>query len=99
MAPRHAHSGLAQESHKLDLQTATRERERQERQVRGVARLIDGELAIVLNTIRQVIDSGEYLFYLPMPRGAWDRDGALIAEAVADDEAAELVTAYARLSG
>ena len=90
---------LARATYALDRRTTTREQERQERQVRGIARLVDGELAVVWSTIQSVIDTGEYRFYLPMPRGAWDRDGGVIAEAVTDEDAALLVTAFGRLSG
>ena len=45
---------------------------------------------------RALSSTGEYRLYLPMPRGAWDRDGGVIAEAVTDEDAALLVTAFGR---
>jgi hypothetical protein len=90
---------LARETRTLDRETATRERQRQERQVRGVAVLVDGELSFVIGTIRGIINKRKYEFFLPMPRGAWDRDGALLVEALTGTQAVDLVVAYARLSG
>ena len=91
-------SGLAQQTLDLDLRNAARERKRRERQVRGIARLVDGELTIVARSIGEALDTGQWWFYLPTPRGAWDRDGALIAETVAQDEALDLIRAFSKLA-
>jgi hypothetical protein len=53
---------LAKETHQLDVRTAERERDREQRRVRGVARLIDGELAVTITTLMTVIDTGKYSF-------------------------------------
>jgi hypothetical protein len=88
---------LARATFRLDQRTAARERERQEERVRGVARLVDGELNVVQANFEQAIRDGRWTFGWPTPHGAWDRSGALIAETVPEVEALALTLLFTRL--
>jgi hypothetical protein len=88
---------LALVTSRLDRRTAERERTGQERRVRGVARLIDGELETVQRTIEQAQGSGSVSLAAELPHAAWDRDGALIAEALPLNEAIEVIRAFDQL--
>src|SRR6202035_106911 len=88
---------LARATYALDERGAARERKRHERRVRGVARLVLGELAVVQTSIGQAIGADKWYWIYPLPHGAWDRDGALIVETVPEDEAVALIQMYARL--
>ena len=90
-------SKLAEETVALDKRNAARERKRRERQVRGIARLVDGELNVVAKSVEHALETGHWWFFLEAPHGAWDRDGALIAETVAEDEALDLITAFSKI--
>jgi hypothetical protein len=89
---------LASATYSLDERNAARERERRERQVRGIARLIDGELELVQNSVERAIGGGAWWRFFPIPHGAWDRDGALIAETLQHVEALEVINTFARLA-
>ena len=88
---------LASATYRLDVRNAARERKRRERQVRGIARLVDGELEVVQGSLESAIENENWSLYLTTPRGAWDRDGALIVETVAEDVALELVRLFSDL--
>lgn len=88
---------LANGTYKLDKRTAARERKRQERRVRGVARLVDGELNVVEENFEHAFEVDRWEFGWTIPRGAWDSSGALIAETVAEDEALALTRLFAEL--
>jgi hypothetical protein len=74
-----------------------RERKRHECQVRGVARLVLGELAAINTSIERALAEDRWHWFYPLPRNAWERDGALIAESLSDDEAAALIKIYTHL--
>jgi hypothetical protein len=76
---------------------AARERKRHESQVRGVARLVLGELAVINTSIERALAEDRWHWLYPLPRNAWERDGALIAESLSDDEAAAVIKIYTRL--
>jgi len=88
---------LAWVTSRLDKRTAEREGLRQERRVRGVARIMDGELETIQRTIEQAQGSGSLLVIAKMPHAAWDRDGALIAETLPLNGAKELISAFEKL--
>jgi hypothetical protein len=86
---------LALATSRLDKRTAEREGLRQERRIRGVARLMDGELETIQRTLEHAKGSDS----LPgmMTHATWDRDGALIVETLALNEAIELIRAFEKL--
>ena len=73
---------LARATYRLDERVAGRERKRHERAVRGVARLVDGELRVVQASVKTALESNQWLWNLPTPHHAWDRDAALIVQTV-----------------
>jgi hypothetical protein len=89
---------LARATYMLDERNAARERKRREREVRGVARVVLGEVEVVETSARQAVAEREWHWVYPIPHGAWDRDGALIAQAIAEDEASTLVRTFSKLT-
>jgi hypothetical protein len=88
---------LAWTTSRLDKRTADRERLSQQRKVRGVARLIDGELETIQRAIEQAQGSGSLLLATRMSHAAWDRDGTLIAETLPLNEAIEVIRAFEKV--
>jgi hypothetical protein len=86
---------LAWVTSRLDKRTVEREGVGRERRVRGVARLIDGEL----ETIQRTVEHAKGNDSLPgvMTHATWDRDGALIVETLPLNEASELIRAFEKL--
>ena len=66
---------LAAATYELDRRTAARERKRRERQIRGVARLVHGELEFSTESIERAVETAEWTVTFPTPHGAWDREG------------------------
>jgi hypothetical protein len=89
---------LARLTADLDDRNAARERKRREREVRGVARLVDGELGIIEASLVSALGENAWHTFLVTPHGAWDRDGALIAESVPQDEAQAMIDFMAHLT-
>jgi hypothetical protein len=89
---------LAKATYTLDKRSAARERRRDERRVRGVARLVDGELDVTRNTISAGLDTGFWTLDWLVPRGVWDKDGAMLAESVPEDEAQALIDLFSDLA-
>jgi hypothetical protein len=89
---------LGRATYALDTRVATRERQRREREVRGAARLVDGELFVIGATLSHATEMQRWLLMMPTPRGAWDRDGALIAETLPEDEVQAIVTFFSSLT-
>jgi hypothetical protein len=85
---------LASATYLLDERNAGRERFRQNRQVRGVARLVEKELEVVGRNARDALDGGAWPAWYATPHGAWDRDGAIIAERVSGTVAESIVVAF-----
>lgn len=81
----------------LDERTAARERKRREREVRGAARLIYGEMDITQASLSAASERLQWTALYLTPHGAWDRDGALIVETMAQDEAAALIDFFSSL--
>ncbi|HUA10505.1 MAG TPA: hypothetical protein VMA83_00705 [Solirubrobacteraceae bacterium] len=90
--------GLGAETVAIDARNAARARKRREREVRGVARVVTGELGVVEITVVEALKAGSWDRSYPTPHGAWDRDGAVIAEAVAEDDAQRIITFIAQLT-
>jgi len=89
---------LGRATYALDERNAARERKRHERQVRGAARLVYGELDVINATLELALQSGRWLRGYPVPRGVWDRDGAIIAETLPEDEAQALINFFSELN-
>jgi hypothetical protein len=81
----------------LDERNVARQRKRDERRVRGIARLVDGELSVVLGTLRLANDEKAWRPFWPTPHGAWDRDGAVVAETLPQDEAEAIILFVSKL--
>lgn len=81
----------------LDGLNARRSAKERERSVRGVARLIAAELDVVRESIERAFQDGRWQVSNVTPHGAWDRDGALLVETVAEDEALDLIRAFSLL--
>jgi hypothetical protein len=88
---------LASATYQIDRRAAERESKTQERRVRGIARLVDGELATARRSFRAAIDHAQWQFGAPVPRAAWDRDGALIVEVISESKALSLISLFADL--
>lgn len=89
---------LGRATYALDDRNAARARMQRERAVRGVARLVDGELGVTQASITAALGGREWHRFYVTPHGAWDRDGALIAEWLPEDEAEALIEFFARLT-
>lgn len=89
---------LARATYALDERNAARERKRRERQVRGVARLVDAELAVTAESLADAQAPARWSVLFLTPHGAWDRDGALIAETLPQDEAEALIDFMSHLT-
>lgn len=85
---------LAYATYLLDKRNAARERFRRDRQLRGIARLVEKELKVVHHNAKAALADGAWPAWYATPHGAWDRDGAVIAEAVSEDVAESLVVAF-----
>lgn len=83
---------LASVTYLLDKRNAARERFRHDRRVRGVGRLVEKELEGVQRNVQAALDGGGWPAWYATPHGAWDRDGAIIAETVSG----EVATSWAR---
>lgn len=59
---------------------------------------MDAELKIVETSVESALQDGTWWYFFPTPRGAWDRDGALIAETVAQDVAQDLIDVFSHLT-
>jgi hypothetical protein len=89
---------LGRATYALDERNAARERKRHERQVRGVARLVYGELGVINTTLELALRSREWRRGYPVPQGAWDRGGAIIAETLREDEAQALIDFFSEMA-
>jgi hypothetical protein len=89
---------LARATYVLDRRNADREQVRRERTIRGISRLVYGEMSIIKTTLALALDNQKWHRGYPIPRGAWDRDGAVIAEALVEDEAQTLIDFFAELT-
>jgi hypothetical protein len=69
---------------------------RDRRQIAAEERL--GELFVIGVTLSYAEDTQQWLVLMPTPRGAWDRDGALIAETSPEDEAQVIVMFFSNLT-
>jgi hypothetical protein len=88
---------LARVTAGLDERNAARERKRDERRVRGIARLVGGELSVVQGSLRWAGDEKAWRPFWPTPHGAWDRDGAVVAETPPQDEAEAIILFVSKL--
>lgn len=61
---------LARATYALDERNAARERKRHEREVRGVARLVTGELTVTQTSVEQAIAKNEWSWIYPLPQSA-----------------------------
>jgi hypothetical protein len=84
---------LASLTYLLDKHNVARERFRRDRQLRGVTRLVEKELEVVHHNAKAALTDGAWPAWYATPHGAWDRDGAIIAEAVSGEVAESLVVA------
>jgi hypothetical protein len=89
---------LGRATYALDERNAARERKRRERQVRGVARLIFGELGMVKVSLAEALEETAWRFFYASPHGAWDREGAVVAETLPEDEAEALIAFMSKLT-
>lgn len=85
---------LASATYVLDERNAARERFRRDRQLRGVALLVENELEVVHRNAEAALADGAWPAWYATPHGAWDRDGAIVAEAVSREVAESLVVAF-----
>jgi hypothetical protein len=85
---------LASATYWLDERNVERERARHDRQVRGVALLVDQELKVVKDNATAALYKGAWPAWYATPHGAWARDGAIIAERVSKDVTESLVLAF-----
>ena len=83
----------AREKFRHDRQVA-HEKVRHDRQVHGVARLVEKELEVVHGNAQVALRRGAWPAWYATPHGAWDRDGAIVAEAVSGEVAGSLVVAF-----
>jgi hypothetical protein len=88
---------LARATYTLDARVADRERQRREREVRGIARLIEGELLGVGSSVGLAIEDKKWHLFYATPHRAWDRDGAAVVAALPQDEAWILIATFGRL--
>jgi len=89
---------LGRATYALDERNAARERKRHERQVRGVVRLILGELSIVQISLEEALKEKIWRSFYSTPHGAWDRDGAFLAEVLPEDEAETIIGFISKLT-
>lgn len=89
---------LGKDTVDLDERSAARERFRSERDIRGVARLVDGELSVCEVSVSQALEDGEWHRVLPTPHRAWDRDGTVLARGLAEDDVGNLIDTFSRVS-
>jgi hypothetical protein len=83
----------AREKFRHDRQVA-HEKVRHDRQLRGVARLVEKELETVKCNAKTALGGRAWPAWYATPHGAWDRDGAIIAEAVSGEVTESLVLAF-----
>jgi hypothetical protein len=76
---------------------ATLDDERRTRELRGIARLIRRELALLQATINEALSSHSWEFYWASPGVAWDQGGRVIVAEMDKDEADELIDVVAEL--
>jgi hypothetical protein len=81
----------------LDKRTAKREEARHAREVRGIARLVDGDLATTNAMLRSAIEDQAWRWTYKLPRRIWERHGAPLADALSDDAASDLAVTFGRL--
>jgi hypothetical protein len=74
------------------------ERKRHKREVQGVARLALAELAIIDTNLERALAEDRWRWFYPLPRHAWEHDGALIVGSLSENEAATLIEMYVRLN-
>ena len=86
--------GLAWYTAQLAYATYKLDKRRHDRQVRGVARLVEKELDVVRRNARDAVREGAWPAWYATPHGAWDRDGAIIADTVSGKVAESLVVAF-----
>jgi hypothetical protein len=89
---------LAKGTYALDDRTAARARKQREREVRGVAILVDGELAQMQLSLSRGHEEGKWQWFFPLPHRAWDRDGALIVETLPEREGLALIEVQAKVA-
>jgi hypothetical protein len=68
----------------LALVTVMLEERRRARDVRGIARLVSAESALLRDTIEKALKNGFWRFYWPLPHAAWDRGGRVIVTDLRD---------------
>lgn len=82
----------------IDQKTVDRDEDRRQRNVRGIARVVDGDLGVVAKTLQTVIDdNGAWSFGASLEHGTWRRDGAVLVETLPEAEARALVEVFARI--
>jgi hypothetical protein len=88
---------LAIATFRVDRSVASREEERRTAQLRGIARLMTTELAIVQDVVRETIKHESYNKLRPMPYTAWDRYAVDLLSFVSIEDGRVLVRCFADL--
>jgi hypothetical protein len=88
---------LARASYKLDDRSAARDIEQRLQRVRGIARLVDGELGVVAKSVRAALLSRAWWSYYPIPTAAWEQHSALICEILPEEETRDLIALFSSI--
>jgi hypothetical protein len=79
------------------LKLVTFDEQRRVREVRGIARLISRELALLEATIADALRDKSWAFYWASPGAAWDQGGRVIVAELAEHKADKLIDVVGEL--
>jgi len=83
----------------IDRKNAERQRWRDERHERAVARLVWGELLAAQEAAARAMDEGQWPYWETMSRESWNRNGAGIAAALDQDDFWQVAHTYDLMAG
>lgn len=92
-------AALAFETFGLDERTALRDKERHDREVLGVARLLVAELDVINDTLAVIGKERSWPVDAALPRSAWSRSAELLLTEVTAADGFTLVDFFAELDG
>ncbi len=89
---------LAAFTWRLATLTGAIDRDHHEREVCGIARLVDGELWGLSKSIEEALSNHEWTPYLPTPHRAWDHGGGAIVASIDWDPANQLIAVFTEVT-
>ncbi len=89
---------LAKTTSDLDKKRVAREEEAHKREIRGICRLLDGELEIVQRSVESAVGERHWDVTSRTPHGAWDRNAALLLSELSMDQGLRFTSFFSILT-